>query len=163
MKHGYPGGNKVKIWQKFVSPTSWPPPHPLGHGMSVKCEQPIDELTVQGWLLYHHPNFKYYTLFVSRTWKWEKWGGRGEVGSSIYWFLTLHWHPTPQRVGWGQDVGLRDFCHIWLCCHRCIRVSQTHVSFCNSVQYCTELRTDRLTDKWMDGQTDGRTDWGANY
>ena len=33
--------------------------------MSVKCEKPIDELTVQVWLLYHHPNFKYCTLFVS--------------------------------------------------------------------------------------------------
>ena len=35
--------------------------------MSVKCEEPIDELTVQFWLLYHHPNFKYCTLSVSRT------------------------------------------------------------------------------------------------
>ena len=35
--------------------------------MSVKCEEPIDELTVQVWLLYHHPKFKYCTLFVSRT------------------------------------------------------------------------------------------------
>ena len=35
--------------------------------MSVKCEEPIDELTVQVWLLYHHPNFKYCTLFVSGT------------------------------------------------------------------------------------------------
>ena len=43
------------------------PPHPQGHVMSVKCEQPIDELTVQVWLLYHNPNFKYCTLFVSRT------------------------------------------------------------------------------------------------
>ena len=36
-----------------------------GHVMSVKCEEPIDELTVQVWGLYHHPNFKYCTLFVS--------------------------------------------------------------------------------------------------
>ena len=35
--------------------------------MSVKCEEPIDELTVQVWLLYHHINFKYCTLFVSGT------------------------------------------------------------------------------------------------
>ena len=35
--------------------------------MSVKCEEPIDELTVQVWLLYHPPNFKYHTLFVSGT------------------------------------------------------------------------------------------------
>ena len=27
----------------------------------------IDELTVQVWLLYHHPNFKYCTLTVSGT------------------------------------------------------------------------------------------------
>ena len=43
------------------------PPHPQGHVMSVKCEEPIDELTVQVWLLYHHQNFKYCTLFVSGT------------------------------------------------------------------------------------------------
>ena len=48
-----PGGNNVKIWQKSPTP-------PQGHVMSVKCEQkPLDEL------LYHHPNFKYCTLFVS--------------------------------------------------------------------------------------------------
>ena len=35
--------------------------------MSVKCEESIDELTVQVWLLYHHPNFKYCTLLVSGT------------------------------------------------------------------------------------------------
>ena len=35
--------------------------------MPVKCEQPLDELTVQVWLLYDHPNFKYCTLFVSGT------------------------------------------------------------------------------------------------
>ena len=28
-----------------------------GHGMSMKYEQPLDELIVQVWLLYHHPNF----------------------------------------------------------------------------------------------------------
>ena len=35
--------------------------------MSVKCEELIDELTVQVWLLYHNPNFKYGTLIVSGT------------------------------------------------------------------------------------------------
>ena len=35
--------------------------------MSVKCEQPLDELTVQVWLLYDHPNLKYCTLFVKDT------------------------------------------------------------------------------------------------
>ena len=62
-----PGGNKVKIWQKSLSPTFWPRPHTQGHGMSVKCEEPIDELTVQVWLLYDHQNFKYCTSFVSGT------------------------------------------------------------------------------------------------
>ena len=37
--------------------------------MSVKYEQPLDGLTVQVWLLYDHPNFKYCTLslFASGT------------------------------------------------------------------------------------------------
>ena len=43
------------------------PPRPQGHVMSVKCEQPLYELTVQVWLLYDHPNFKYCTLFISGT------------------------------------------------------------------------------------------------
>ena len=30
-----------------------------GHVMSLKCEQPIDELTVQILVLYDHPNLKY--------------------------------------------------------------------------------------------------------
>ena len=43
------------------------PPQPQGHVISEKCEEPIDELTVQVWFLYYHPNFKYCTLFVSGT------------------------------------------------------------------------------------------------
>ena len=35
--------------------------------MSMKCEQPLNELTVQVLLLYDQPNFKYCTLNVSRT------------------------------------------------------------------------------------------------
>ena len=38
--------------------------------MSVKCEEPLDELTVQVWLLYLHPNFNYWTLFVNGTELW---------------------------------------------------------------------------------------------
>ena len=54
--------------QTSPSPTFWPrPPRPQGHGKSVKCEEPIDELTVQVWLLYHHPHFYYCTLFESGT------------------------------------------------------------------------------------------------
>ena len=34
--------------------------------MSVKCKQPLDELTVQVWLLYDHPNFKHCTKFFVR-------------------------------------------------------------------------------------------------
>ena len=65
-----PGDNKVKNMTKISKSyilTPPAPPHPQGHVMSVKCEEPIDELTVQVWLLYHHPNFKYCTLFVSGT------------------------------------------------------------------------------------------------
>ena len=46
-----PSSNKVKLWQKSQSHTLWPRPTPQGHGISVKCEEPIDELTVQVWLL----------------------------------------------------------------------------------------------------------------
>ena len=60
------GGNKVKLWQKSLVP-HFDPPHPQGYGMSVKCEEPLDEATVQVWLLYEHPNFKYCTLIVSGT------------------------------------------------------------------------------------------------
>ena len=55
--------NMAKIYKSYILT----PPHPQGHVMSVKCEEPIDELTVQVWLLYHHPNFKYCTLLVSGT------------------------------------------------------------------------------------------------
>ena len=70
VKHRCPqqqqSGNMAKISKSYILT----PPHPQGHVMSVKCEEPIDELTVQVWLLYHHPNFKYCTLFVSRTELW---------------------------------------------------------------------------------------------
>ena len=39
--------------------------HPKGHVMSAKCDEPIDELAVQVWLLYHHPNFKCCTLLYA--------------------------------------------------------------------------------------------------
>ena len=35
--------------------------------MSANCEELIEELTVQLWLLFHHQNLKYCTLFVSGT------------------------------------------------------------------------------------------------
>ena len=40
---------------------------PQGHVMSVTCEEPIDELTVQVWLLYDQPNFQYCTFFIIGT------------------------------------------------------------------------------------------------
>ena len=40
---------------------------PQGHVMSMRCEQPLDELTVQVCLLYHHPNLKYCSLYESGT------------------------------------------------------------------------------------------------
>ena len=42
-----PSGKKAKIWQKIFKSYILTPPHPQGHVMSVKCEEPIDELTVQ--------------------------------------------------------------------------------------------------------------------
>ena len=56
-------------------------PHPQGHVMSVSCEQPLDELTVQGWLLCHHPSYECCTLFVSGT---ELWMDRQTDGWSEY-------------------------------------------------------------------------------
>ena len=41
--------------------------HPKGHVPSGKCEQPLDELTVQVWFLNDHPNLKYSTFCVSGT------------------------------------------------------------------------------------------------
>ena len=67
VKHGCPRRQQRQIWQKFSKSYILTPPHPQGLVMSVKCEEPIDELTVQVWLLYHHPNFKYCTLLVSGT------------------------------------------------------------------------------------------------
>ena len=87
-----PGRNNVKIWQKSLSPTFYPAPPP-GHLMSMKCEDPIDELTVQVWLvLYHHHNFKYCTLFVSGT---ELRTDRRTNGRSDYLM------PPTDLSGWG--------------------------------------------------------------
>ena len=67
VKHGcprrQPSHNIAKSSKSYILTLS----HSQGHVMSVKCEEPIDEATVQVWFLYHHPNFKYFTLFVCRT------------------------------------------------------------------------------------------------
>ena len=65
MKHRCPqrqqSHNMAKLFLHFY------PAPPQGYGISVKCEEPIDEPTVPVWLLNHHPNFKYFTLFVHGT------------------------------------------------------------------------------------------------
>ena len=74
VKHGCPQWQQSQNMAKISKSYIFTPTHPQGHVMSVKCEEPIDGLTVKVWLLYHHPNFKYCTLFVSgtelRTDKW---------------------------------------------------------------------------------------------
>ena len=67
VKHGCPRWQQNQNMAKISKSYILTPPHPQEQVMSVKCEEPIDELTVQAWVLYHHPNFKYCTLFVSRT------------------------------------------------------------------------------------------------
>ena len=59
-----PAATKLKS-SKITKSQILTPPQPQGRVMSVKCEQPIDELTVHVWLLYDHPNLKYCTLYVS--------------------------------------------------------------------------------------------------
>ena len=65
VKHGCPRGQQRQNMAKISKSYILTPPQ--GQVMSEKCEEHVDELTVQVWLLYHHPNFKYCTLFVSGT------------------------------------------------------------------------------------------------
>ena len=58
--NGCPGSIKVKI-RKNLS-TSYILTQ--GHVMSIKRDQTFHELPVIVWLLYHHPNFKYCTLYA---------------------------------------------------------------------------------------------------
>ena len=67
VKHGCPRRHQISTMVKIAKSYILTPTHPQGYVMSVKCEQPLDELTVQVWLLYDHPNFKYCTLFLSGT------------------------------------------------------------------------------------------------
>ena len=56
VKHGCPwqqeSQNMAKIFKSYILTL----PLPQGHVISMKCEEPKDELTVQVWLLYHHLN-----------------------------------------------------------------------------------------------------------
>ena len=67
VKHGCPRRQQSRNMAKISKSYILAPPHPQGHVMAMKCEESIHELTVQVWLLYHNPNFKYCTLFVSGT------------------------------------------------------------------------------------------------
>ena len=67
VKHGCPRRQQSQTMAKISKSYILTPPHPQGHVMSVKCEQALDELTVQVWLLYDHQNFKYCTLILSGT------------------------------------------------------------------------------------------------
>ena len=64
VKHGCPrrqqSPNIAQISMSYILT----PPHSRGQVMSVGCEHPLHELTFQVWLLYHHANFKYYSLYV---------------------------------------------------------------------------------------------------
>ena len=62
MKHGCPRRQQSQTMAKIFKSYILTPPHPQGHVMLVECEQPLDELTVQVWLLYNQPNFKYCTF-----------------------------------------------------------------------------------------------------
>ena len=73
VKHGCPRRQQSQNMAKISKSYILTQPHSQGHVMSVKCEEPIDELTVQVPLVYHHPNFKCCTLFVSGR---ELWTGR---------------------------------------------------------------------------------------
>ena len=56
VKYGCPRRQQSQTMAKISKSCILTPPNPQGHVMSVKCEQPLDELTVQVWLLYDHPN-----------------------------------------------------------------------------------------------------------
>ena len=67
VKHGCPRRQQSQTMAKLSKSYILTLRYPQGELMSVKCEQPLDELTVQVWLLYDHPNFQYCTLFISGT------------------------------------------------------------------------------------------------
>ena len=52
VKHGCPRRQQSLNMAKISKSYIFTPSHPQGQVMSVKCEEPIDELTIQVWLLY---------------------------------------------------------------------------------------------------------------
>ena len=62
-----PAATKSK-YGKIFRHTFWPRPTPRCiHVMSLKCEQPLDEITVQYWSLHRRLNFQYCTIFINWT------------------------------------------------------------------------------------------------
>ena len=57
VKHGCPRRQQSHNMAKMSKSNILTPPYPQGHVMLVKCEEPINEPTVQVRFLYHHPNF----------------------------------------------------------------------------------------------------------
>ena len=66
VKHGCPWRQQSQTMAKISKSYILTPPQPQGHVMLVKCEQPLDELTVQVWLLYNHQNLILH-FFISGT------------------------------------------------------------------------------------------------
>ena len=50
VKHGCPQRQQSQNMAKISQSNILTPPLPQGHGMSVKCEEPLAELTVQVWV-----------------------------------------------------------------------------------------------------------------
>ena len=67
VKHGCPRRQQSQTMAKISKSYILTPPNPPGACEVSEVWQPLDELTVQVWLLYDHPNFKYCTLFISGT------------------------------------------------------------------------------------------------
>ena len=57
---GQKSQNMAKNFKSYILTLS----HPKGRVMSAKCDELIDELAVQVWLLYHHPDF-FFFLFLA--------------------------------------------------------------------------------------------------
>ena len=69
----------------------------------VRCEQPLDEITVQVWLLYHYPNIKYCTSYAHMC----KWDGltNGPMDD-----------PIIGNPGWPyQHGGIKSYSNVRLC------------------------------------------------
>ena len=62
VKHIFSRRQQSHNMAKFSKSYILTPPHPQGCGISLKCEEQIDEPTAPVWLLNHHPNFKYHCV-----------------------------------------------------------------------------------------------------